>query len=278
MLDAVQPLVVCNGKKVWRVQQGLTWRWGKSEVWEETGTYWPCYLSVQAIFKSLDRWCHRSVDTCWYGYHSCIQKWVSIASLRSFFEKHILPELLTRNLQHPVTTVTTTTTGSGLVGMINFALWLRQLGARVTCTATVNNVKMNKEWLAVTMKGVNISSLIHFECLGLKRKPRVKYWYCPECKKYSCTFLYFRSLQLCISSCKHYACSPKLVSAAHTNTSLSTVATSVSPFLLINMIGSLECRMEYLFFKSPIMPHEYTHFLFVLYILLPSVIAVAFPL
>ena len=32
-------------------------------------------------------------------------------SLWSFFEKHILPELLTRNLQHPVTVVTTTTTG-----------------------------------------------------------------------------------------------------------------------------------------------------------------------
>ena len=31
-------------------------------------------------------------------------------------------ELLTRNLQHPVTTVTTTTTGSGLASMINFAL------------------------------------------------------------------------------------------------------------------------------------------------------------
>ena len=33
-------------------------------------------------------------------------------SLRSFFEEHILPELLTRNLQYPVTAVTTTRTGS----------------------------------------------------------------------------------------------------------------------------------------------------------------------
>ena len=71
------------------------------------------------------------------------------------------------------------------------------------------------------------------------------------------SFMHFHSLIAVIlnsiASCKHYTTgSPKLVSAAHTNTSLSTVATSVSRFLLINVIGSLDCTMEYLFFKSPI--------------------------
>ena len=47
-----------------RVQWGFSWCWGESEVWEETATCWPCYLSLQVIFGSLDRQCHL-VATCW---------------------------------------------------------------------------------------------------------------------------------------------------------------------------------------------------------------------
>ena len=37
-----------------RVQWRFSWCWGESEVWEETAT-WPCYLSVQVIFRTLDQ-------------------------------------------------------------------------------------------------------------------------------------------------------------------------------------------------------------------------------
>ena len=93
-------------------------------------------------------------------------------SLQLFFEKHILPELLTRNLQHPVTAMTTTTTRSmteaagGSSDMYCFCQQPEDERKMIGC----DNENCKYKWF-------------HFECLGLKRKPRVKYWYCPVCKK-----------------------------------------------------------------------------------------------
>lgn len=87
-------------------------------------------------------------------------------TLHAFFRNCILPELLTRKVQNPVVG-----TGSSNVAASNSSLYCycqqpeddqRMIGCdNDTCTY---------KWF-------------HFKCLGLKRKPRGKYWYCPECRK-----------------------------------------------------------------------------------------------
>ena len=78
------------------------------------------------------------------------------SSLRSFFEKHILPELLTRNLQHPVTAATTTRTGSmtEAVGGSSDVYCYCQQPEDERRMIGCDNEKCKYKWF-------------HFECLGL---------------------------------------------------------------------------------------------------------------
>ena len=99
-------------------------------------------------------------------------------SLHAFFKNCILPELLTRKLQNPVravlgngtssVTVNKATSNGALDGSLLYCYCHQPEDERrmIGC----DNDKCTYKWF-------------HFECLGLKRKPRGRYWYCPECRK-----------------------------------------------------------------------------------------------
>ena len=97
--------------------------------------------------------------------------------LHSFFVKHILSELLTKNLQNSLMTVTTAASGSGT--------------AAATSSDVLNDLycycqqpeKVGRRMIGCDNENCSNYKWFHFECLGLKRKPRGHYWYCPECKE-----------------------------------------------------------------------------------------------
>lgn len=84
----------------------------------------------------------------------------------------------------------------------------------------------------------------HFQCVNLKRAPKSRKWYC--------TFITCFALRTHVSQMVRQ--SHRLVSAAHTNTTLSSALTFLpsNTFASKNSVGRVLLRMEYLFLTNPI--------------------------
>ena len=83
-----------------------------------------------------------------------------VPTLNSFYIKCVLPELLTRRIQDPIVDD----------GETHEVYCYCQQGEDGREMIGCDNTKCKYQWF-------------HFDCVGLSKKPRGKYWYCPDCRK-----------------------------------------------------------------------------------------------
>ena len=83
-----------------------------------------------------------------------------VPTLNSFYIKCVLPELLTRRIQDLIVDD----------GETHEVYCYCQQGEDGREMIGCDNTKCKYQWF-------------HFDCVELSKKPRGKYWYCPDCRK-----------------------------------------------------------------------------------------------